>query len=142
MNFIGTPRYLNSAESLVRLISSAVWLFPGFILIVYQVHINASLTSVTALIHPEVFGNDIWRPCILSLKSEKLDIGLLQEILLKKGGVGMLFRKIDYTTWTLAKGCCVPNQALFALSEAPCALISVGWELRLFDLSIASYRIS
>ena len=63
----------------------------------------------------------------MSLKSEKLDIGLLQEILLKKGGVGMLFRKIDYTTWTLAKVCCVPNQALFALNEASCALISVGW---------------
>ena len=74
MNFIGIPRYLNSAASLVRLISSAVWLFPGFILIVYQVHINASFTSVTALIHPKVFGNDIWRPCILSLKSEELDM--------------------------------------------------------------------
>jgi hypothetical protein len=50
---------------------------------------------------------------------------------LRKGSVGMLFRKIDYTTWTLAKVCCVPNQALSALSEAPRALISVGWEHRL-----------
>jgi hypothetical protein len=58
MNFIGTPRYLNSTESLVRLISSAVWLFPIFIVILYQVHINAYFTSVTAQNHLEAFENN------------------------------------------------------------------------------------